>query len=72
MNKSKIFILTGIIFLIIALILYFNNTEYVYNVTGPQSIALSAIFVRNLFITYFIGQTGVILLIFGIRDYEKK
>lgn len=72
MKKNKSFIITGIILLIIALIIYICNNDYVYNVTGPHSIALSGIFVRNLFIANFIGQTGVILIIFGIRDYKRK
>jgi hypothetical protein len=72
MNKSKLFIILGLIFLLIALILYFNTTNYVYNPTGPHSIALSDLYVRQLFFRYYIALIGAFLLILGIRDYKKQ
>ncbi len=68
---SRVFIKVGILFLFIALIMYFSTPNEVTRISSETYI-LSGNFIKHLVATFFMAQIGSILIILGIRDDKKS
>jgi hypothetical protein len=67
--KNKYFVL-GVLFLIVALILYLNSGQSYVFVAGGYAY-LNAAYVERLFLSLFSGMIGVNIILVGIIKNKK-